>query len=215
MIVEGLTVDLFAVSVAVLWGVVFFQTLILAWALRQWGRMLSLKRSVEESLKAQAEALGPVPPRQLEDAPAFATSVLATGATFRTADLKGQPAALVFLSKADADAGAAKLATAIHGIWHKANKRMYLLCQGTEEECRLLVPALGLRGPLAAVPVLLDPGGAIARAFAVNRTPAGLRLDAFARIEQVGMPMPGGTASDDDAAPSSGVSQPVVEVSAR
>lgn len=142
------------------------------------------------TVRLKAEIYEAMPDAVTHDRPAGGTHVefeapdLASGATLRSSELRGAPAALLFTTAHQRDGGRAEwLLDTIAGLRSKAEGRLWVLCEGSSAACSKLS---GLVGP--DVPVLLDREGEIRGRFLVTATPAAVLLDSEARIAQYGMP---------------------------
>ena len=80
-----------------------------------------------------------------------------------------------------------KLAASMHGLWHKSERHLYVICHGDADQCRPAIPRLSCGSEYPhEIPVLLDPSGEIGRAFAIRRTPSAVYADE-ARVSRYGM----------------------------
>jgi methylamine dehydrogenase accessory protein MauD len=167
----------FDLSYAALWGLVIFQSLVLLGLLRE---------AVETRRKLAELPAGGAPGGRLplgSEAPDFSAVEAHGGRTVRLGDLAGRRSILLFLSPGCRNCE--KLAAAIHGIYHKAEGRLYLVCQGSRQEC---IAFLRAHDPGMRLPLLLDPELAISFQFRVAGTPAAVLLDAELRIRSYGSP---------------------------
>jgi hypothetical protein len=123
-------------------------------------------------------------------APEFTASVMGTGKTLSTSQLKGHSTILLFVSGEEFSSSLYEnLATAIHAFWHKVNGNLYLVCSGGEELCRQFARNHRVKGFTPdQVPVVLDEGGRIARDFLVSSTPQSVMLDQDGRVSLYGHP---------------------------
>lgn len=112
----------------------------------------------------------------------FSAPVLGTEKTITSLDLLGDEAILMFVRPEDgAQEQDKQLRTSAHALSHKGS--LYIVCSGSAEGCGQVSAEFQFSGhERSRIPVLLDEGGAIARAFRVNHTPMAFRLDATARI---------------------------------
>ena len=168
----------FDLTYLALWGLVIFQSLVLLGLLRE---------SVETRRKlAELSAGGSPGGGRLElgtKAPSFTAVEARSGRTMRRGDLAGRRSILLFLSPDCRNCE--QLAAGIHGIYHKAEGHLYLICQGARDECLAFLDAQGVRADL---PLLLDPEREIGDRFRVLGVPAAVMLDAELRIRSYGSP---------------------------
>ena len=131
------------------------------------------------------------PPRLAtgSQAPAFSAPEWSGGGRVASDEFQGQPTMLVFVSLADvASATYEHLGSSLHGLWHKAQGKVVVLCHGDADGCRtLLAPHLAKLHGEPAVRVGLDAGGAIARRYRVTRTPMAVGIDEKGDIAMVGV----------------------------
>jgi hypothetical protein len=170
---------LFALSYALLCGLVVLETTVLQKALRE--TVMFKRLYAEFSPKQFSKGMS---------APEFTASVMGTSKTLSMSQLKGRSAILLFVSGEEISSPLYdNLAAVIHAFWHRVNGNVYLVCSGGEELCGQLARNHQVRGFAAdQVPVLLDEGGRIARNFLVNSTPQSVMLDQDARITLYGYP---------------------------
>lgn len=169
----------FALSYAALWALVLFQTLVLLGLLRQ---AMETRRKLSELPAGSGAAAGGRLPLGSE-APDFSAVEAHSGRLVRLGDLAGRRAILLFL--APGCRNCARLAPAMHGIYHKAEGRLYLICQGSRREC---LDFLAAHDPENQLPLLLDPELAISHQFRVAGAPAAVMLDGELRIRSYGSP---------------------------
>jgi hypothetical protein len=161
---------------AAIWALVMIQTVVLLGVLRQTARL-------------RAEMYAAMPEVTRHDRLAGGTFVefeapeLATGAMVRSTELRGAPAALLFLTAEGSGALAEWLLDTIAGVRHKGEGRLFVLCDGSDVACSELSRLVG-----PDVSVLLDREGRIRGRFLVTTTPAAVLLDSEARVAQYGMP---------------------------
>lgn len=168
----------FDVTFAGLWALVAVETVVLVHLLRR-------------TVRLKAEVYAAMPNLMKMDRLAGGTFVefeapdVESGAVVRSAELRGSPAALLFIRAQNGAEGVPSdwLLDTIEGLRHKGEGRLFVLCDGSAAACAEL-----LRGAGAEVPVLLDDGGRIADRFLVHKPPAGVLLDTDARITAYGMP---------------------------
>lgn len=169
------------ISYLLLWCLVFLEAFILRATMRE---AVALGKLCEEVLRRRRLALE----RSRVAAPSFVARILDADTFVVTKDLKGDPTILLFLSTdAVDDSKYQSLDASLHGLWHKARGRLYIVCRGDDAACRRLIPAHTFGQDWATVPILLDPDGTIARRFIITDTPAAIQLDAQARIERRGL----------------------------
>jgi peroxiredoxin len=127
-----------------------------------------------------------------EKAPKFDASRLDVRDRVRLRDLRGQPATLLFVAPADAGRKEyEQFDLSLHGIWHKAKGRLYVVCSGDADSCRQFVPehACDHRDPPVKTAVLWDHDGSIAKRYRVGATPMAVRLDHKGRVASIGRRM--------------------------
>jgi peroxiredoxin len=167
----------FDLSYAGLWALVIFQSLVLLGLLRE---------SADNRRKLAGLPAGSPLASRLElgaEAPDFTSVEAHGGRTVRRADLAGRRSILLFLSPGCRNCET--LAAAIHGIYHKAGGHLYLVCQGTREEC---IAFLAAHDTGMQLPLLLDPEQEMSVRFRVFGTPVAVLLDADLRIRSYGSP---------------------------
>jgi hypothetical protein len=161
---------------AAIWAMVMVQTVVLLDVLRR-------------TVRLKAEVYAAMPEVTKHDRLAGGTFVdfeapdVAAGTTLRSTELRGAPAALLFITPQVGERLAEWLLATMAGLRHKGEGRLFLLCDGSDAACSELSR---LAGP--DVPVLLDEGGRIRGQFLVTATPAAVLLDSEARVAQYGMP---------------------------
>jgi hypothetical protein len=116
-------------------------------------------------------------------APEFSLPLLETGKSLRTSDLKGWPSLLCFVSPESAQSFQ-MLMPALHAWWHRLEGRVYLVCTGAEEPCRLLVRKYANEFPPEKI--VYDEWGVLARSFRIIDTPQAVELDQDARVRRYG-----------------------------
>jgi hypothetical protein len=173
---NGLVRIVLEVGFAATWAVVVVQTLVLLDVLR---RTVRLKADVYAAMPDVMERERLAGGTFVE----FEAPDLVTGATLRSTDLRGAPAALLFLTPRGAERLADWLLDTMAGLRHKGEGRLLVLCDGGDAACSELSRLVG-----TDVPVLLDEAGKIRGQFLVTATPAAVLLDSEARIAQYGMP---------------------------
>jgi len=174
---------LFALSYAMLFGLIAIETTVLRKALRE--TVILKRRYTDFSFKGNPEHSA-----KRTSAPEFTASVIGTHNTLSTSQLKGRPTILLFVSGEEFSSPLNdNLAAVIHAFWHKVNGNLYLVCSGSEEGCHQFARNHLVRGFAAdQVPVLFDEGGRIARNFLVNNTPQAVMLDQDTRVTLHGYP---------------------------
>jgi hypothetical protein len=118
-------------------------------------------------------------------APQFSCLDLNSGVMIEATDLSGHT--LMFVSPAQSGSTLyLSLLTSIRALLRRTQGKLCIVCSGGLEECRSLVPRAWFSDRFGTVPVLLDKGGDVARAFRVLRTPVAISLDRDGRIERYG-----------------------------
>jgi hypothetical protein len=167
---------IFEITYAVLWLLTLIEAVALRRALRQvvvMKRRYAARNPRQEGLRAGTRA------------PRFTAARLDGEGRLTGAELKGRDYMLLFVSPAQAASPLYQgLYDGIHGLWHKADGRLYIVCQGDQESCRDF-----LRDGLVAAPVAWDPRGTIARRFHVTTTPQAVMVDEQGRILRYGRPL--------------------------
>jgi len=171
---------LFNTSYILLWGLALLPSLLLHKVLRD---IVWLSR--EATRKTRSSGL---PSSQLHRVPAFSAPLLGTQEVVTSNDLNGQEVMLMFVRPEDGTQQLNKqLQTSVHALWSKAEGRLYVMCSGSNEGCRELLPELQFNcNPTIRIPVLLDEDDAIARLFGVRFTPVVFQKDAEGRIHGFG-----------------------------
>lgn len=167
----------FDLTYLALWGLVIFQSLVLLGLVRE---------SAETRRKLADLSAGGAPSGRLEfgtKAPSFTAVEARSGRTVRHTDLAGRRSVLLFLSPNCRNCE--QLAAGIHGIYHKAEGHLYLICQSSREECLAFLEAQNVRMDL---PLLLDPEREIGSRFRIFGVPAAVMLDDELRIRSYGSP---------------------------
>ncbi len=164
-------------SYAMLWVLVAVQTAVLLEVLR---RTVRLKREIDESMPVEIKEERLAGGTRVE----LAARDLTRGGVVRTDDLRGAPAALLFLTPEPPGQGLPEwLLDTFLGLKSKSEGRLYVLCDGDAEACSALA---GQAGP--DIPVLLDERGEIRHRFLVSSTPGAVMLDEEARVSMYGRP---------------------------
>lgn len=174
----------FEVSYFVLWVLVLGQAFILREILSETVWLKSLLEDLEDD--GTGENRLPSGSR----IPSFRARILGNDRLFSSRALKGGISLLLFASPMPTGSTShAKLRESMHGLWHKAEGRIFVVCSGSKADCTELAQSLG-----TTTSTLLDPDGRIARKFLVESTPAAVLLDERGRIRSYGRPL-----STDDA----------------
>ncbi len=169
------------ISYGLLWALIILQALLLRRALQQ---TVWVKRMYQEFGRRRSPKL-----RKNTPGPEFVLPIMDSDQVLSSVDLKGRNAALVFLAATDVRSPMyQQLDASLHGIWHKAEGRTFVVCHGTADQCRTMMPPLPTResGHQIEIPVLLDESGEVSRAYLVTRTPASVLLDEDFRVERYG-----------------------------
>jgi hypothetical protein len=176
---------LFAVSYALLSGLVIIEAVILREALQavlRFNRFYSVStQGIEQHVRLPRGAL----------APEFSGPLLGMGKKILTiGELKGHSTILLFVSPGDtSSAGHKHLTPALHALWHRLEGYIYLICRGTEEACRQHGPDRQIHELGDPALMVLDEGGHIARRFHIEATPMAVELDEDLRIARYGWPV--------------------------
>jgi len=184
---------LFALSYALLWGLIVLEALLLREILRKtvWLKRLHadlIHRSGEEELEWL---------RTGTPAPNFTAPLLGTNTSLSMSQLKGHQSILLFVSADAPPPLYEKLDIAIHAMWHKTEGHLYLVCNGTAEGCRQLVSDHQVTQYTGdQLPILIDEGGRISQSFLINSTPQAVELDENIRVKRYGRPEPHKPAGD-------------------
>jgi hypothetical protein len=175
----------FAFSYVFLWALVVLEAIALREVLRsavKYKRIITdIKRSTTVEEISWLRKGAPIPEFQapLVDAPGFLTK----------SQLSGQTAILLFISTFADPSVYEKLSIAIHGMWHKTEGRLYILCNGTARTCRRLVNQhLVQEISEGQIPIALDNGGLIAESFKISGTPEAIELDEKLCVKRYGRP---------------------------
>jgi hypothetical protein len=138
-----------------------------------------------------------VPPVRLKDvaglpsgtpAPDFSGRLLGKDRTLTMWDLKGDPSILLFVAPKDSHLpGYRQLSIALHALRHRVEGHLYLVCGGTEGECRRF--ALGIETLVEGeIPIIVDREASIAQGFRVESTPVAVELDEDLLVSRYGSP---------------------------
>jgi hypothetical protein len=164
-------------SYALLWALVAVQTVVLLEVLR---RTVRLKREIYESTPAEVKEERLAGGTRVD----FAARDLTRGGVVRTDDLRGGPAALLFLTPEPSGQKTPEwLLDTFVGLKAKSEGHLYVLCDGDAESCSALAQQTG-----PDVPVLLDERGEIRHRFLVASTPGAVMLDEEAGVSMYGRP---------------------------
>jgi hypothetical protein len=171
---------LFAASYIVLCGLMLLELLVLREALRE---TVWFKRFYSDFGRGPKwEGL-----RSGDRAPQFSAAVAETGDTLQSSDLQGHPTVLVFVSPRESPSPLYKgLGAVIHALWHRADRHVYLVCEGDRDSCSQFTQA-----HLDGFPqrqLLLDCDGSIARDFRIKSMPQAVELDQEVRVKRYGKP---------------------------
>jgi hypothetical protein len=176
---------IFAVSYAALCSLVVLEGLLLRDVLR---KSAALKLSLKARTRHRPKRL-----RGGTRVPDFTVSLM-EGESLTSSDLAGQESILMFVNPHDGDVVSYEhLATAFHTMWHRVQGRFYVLCNGSEQECRGFARNAQLSRHIA---MALDEGGEIARSFLIDTTPQAVELDEDLLINRYGGPEPGPDAGE-------------------
>lgn len=171
----------FDLSYVALWLVTSMVAIILRKALKETVWLLRVHRDVSEASRPDVVPAG-------TRLPQFALPMLKGGQQLTRRNLIGESSTLLFIAAADSSSALyERMAESIHGLWHKAESRLYVVCSGPEEECRHLAESLDFAaGHAMGTPVALDADGGLARSLRINRTPAAIRINKEGRVRQHG-----------------------------
>jgi hypothetical protein len=111
---------------------------------------------------------------------------LLTGRSITLADMKGHM--VMFVSaRNNTPRQYRSLAISVHALRLRAEGKLFLVCDGSPDECWGLLGKMASGSPTRkGLPVLVDPAGAVARAFRVSRRSMAIGLDDQARIQYYG-----------------------------
>jgi hypothetical protein len=185
--------QLFALSYALLWGIVLLETMMLREILRRTVRFKRLYAAPQNRSERPQLTTGTL-------APDFVSQLVGSGRIVTTADLKGHSTILLFISPSDASSPVyEKLSLGTHALWHKADGNLYLVCSGEQEACRRIMRDYHVEGfNRGRVPILLDEKGLIAASFLITGTPQAVMLDEEARVSRYGYPAADGKVTDGE-----------------
>lgn len=121
-------------------------------------------------------------------APAFSAQVFETGRVVQATDLKGHTSILFFISAGhDTSESSTDLIDDIHALSHQSGGHLWVVCEGTGEACRRIMGVGQTQCfSTAAVPIIIDEQGQIAKRFLVTDRPVAVELDSDARIVRYG-----------------------------
>jgi hypothetical protein len=122
--------------------------------------------------------------------PPFSLRVLDSPESMTSTELIGHPSILLFLAVRDFQLPAyATLDVAIQVLRHKVSGYLYIVCHGSEADCRSIIEWRRRDiGGESAIPVLVDTNASVAEAFRVESTPRGVEIDGSGRILKYGSP---------------------------
>jgi peroxiredoxin len=160
----------FVLSLAALWALVIFQTLV----------SIGLARAVYAAAESGTLESGDAD-LSGHPAPAFAAEGL-DGRTITNADLAGRPAALLFVSP-DCSSCGVTLAE-LEALHSKVDGTVVVMCRSERDRCAELVKTYGL-----SVPVVVDADFELSRLFSVAGAPTAVLIGADGTIETYGRPM--------------------------
>ena len=185
---------LFALSYALLWGLIVLEAVVLREVLR---KTLWFKRLYADfSRRSEPEKLNWLPTGTL--APDFMAPLLWTGELLSTSHLGGNSSILLFVSPEAPSSLYEKLSLAIHVMWHNTDGHLYLVCNGSEEACQQLARDHRVEGFTEdKVPVILDKDGWITRSFLIDSTPQAVSLGEDLRVKRYGRPAPNEQAAEN------------------
>ncbi|PYK92196.1 MAG: hypothetical protein DME36_14280 [Verrucomicrobia bacterium] len=173
---------IYQISFALLWAIVVLEAILLEEILRMTVRFKRLHLDFRS--KAQQLSIG-------DRAPQFTARLLGTNQLLKSSKFRGSSTTLLFVSPEEADSPLYRnLSAAIHGMWHRDDGKLYLVCSGREDDCRRVISDHHVDGfEHGQVPVILDEGGEIARRFLIGSTPQGVMLDEKLRVSRYGRPL--------------------------
>lgn len=167
-------------------GLMWVQFFVLREALREvsWLRPFSTALRNSSSRLEGLKAGTPVP--------RLRAAVLGSSRRFTSRDLNGKPSLLLFIVGAAENKSSGQLRLVIDAFNDRVDGNVYVICSGPQGPCELahgalLSPSNSELGPTFTT--LEDPGGFIARAFHVQRTPAAVRVSEDGLVEQYGFPL--------------------------
>ncbi len=177
---------IFWLGYCVLCGIIVFEGMVLQELLDQ---ALSHKRLYTRRV-SRREVIGlPTGTR----VPEFYGALLNSTRALNRSWFKGNETVLVFVAPHDTSLpGYRQLSTAVHALWHRLEEHVYMVCSGNQRECRQLASSHSISGCTEHdIPMLLDQGGSIARAFRIQTTPVAVELDEDGFIKRYGVPVAG------------------------
>ena len=171
---------LLAASYTVLCGLMLLEVLVLREALRE---TVWFKRFYSDFGRGPKwEGL-----RSGDRAPEFSASVAGTRGYLQSSDLQGHLTALVFVSPEESPSPLYKgLGAVVHALWHRADRYVYLVCEGDKDSCSQFTQA-HLEG-FPQNQLILDGDGSIARGFRIKSMPQAVELDQEVRVKRYGKP---------------------------
>jgi hypothetical protein len=122
--------------------------------------------------------------------PDFTAPVLGSDRLLTHKDLRGRTNIILFVSSVDAASPEYdELHHFVHGLWHKANGNLCLMCSGDEKYCQMMLSSATTVAHAMNVPVIVDRDGSVSRAFRIGRTPFAVMIDSRGRITRSGHPV--------------------------
>jgi len=121
-------------------------------------------------------------------APRFRAKTI-LGENINSDKFKGHRTILLFVSSEmnDDPEIMPRLAAVIPGLWHRADKSLYVVCTAEAETCKSMIGNLRLPDPDSCA--LADPYGHVRRAFRITSSPTAVQMDTEGRILQYGYPI--------------------------
>lgn len=120
--------------------------------------------------------------------PNFAASTLGGRRTFTAPDIIGREAIVLFLRPEDSSLDLdTQIRTSAYALFDKSRGNLYVVCSGSHGQCRGIATELRLSEyAQRGVPIIVDAGEEMARAWLVRKTPTAFRISADGRITDIG-----------------------------
>jgi hypothetical protein len=175
----------FVVSYSLLWGFTVLETVVLQQLLR---RTVWLRRLFMDFRSQRLHSHLPTG----ANAPHFSAPLLGTNQYVETWDLHGHRTILLFLSPKDASSPLYRnLDITLHGMWHKVDGHLYIVCRGSANACLKFANDHNTeRFAHGRIPIILDEDALVAESFLIKGTPQAVMLDDETRVASYGRPEP-------------------------
>lgn len=133
--------------------------------------------------------------------PRFHARILDSPNAVTDDDIRGRDALLLFFNAPGALALRPEVFQGtVYALWGKTDECLYIVCEGSEDECRLLRDRHRLRESYGeSIKILLDDSSDLTALFGVTATPSAIMFDEDGRVRKTGQLSKVGDASEDPA----------------